>query len=119
MESLPFDVLGSPKMKSIEISTQGIIGIGRGVYKPWGCTLDLALRHYHTSYEHIFAYEAKRNAHVKHLEFWLPQNVPLIHPHVLLYKRLSNRALGHTKSFTFKKKPILYITSLCPPLAHS
>jgi len=37
------DVLGNPKMKSIEISTQGIEGIGRGVYKPWGCTLDLAL----------------------------------------------------------------------------
>ena len=45
MESLPFDVLGSPKMKSIEISTQGIVGIGREVYKPWGCTLDLALQH--------------------------------------------------------------------------
>jgi len=45
MESLPFDVLGSPKMKSIEISAQGIVGIGRGVYKPWGWTLDLAFLH--------------------------------------------------------------------------
>jgi len=37
--------LGRPKIKSIEISTQGIVGIGRGIYKPWGCTLDLALLH--------------------------------------------------------------------------
>ena len=44
MESFPFDVLGNPKMKSIDMSTQGIEGIGRGVYKPWGCILDLALR---------------------------------------------------------------------------
>ena len=40
MESFPFDVLGNPKMKSIDISTQGIEGIGREVYKPWGCILE-------------------------------------------------------------------------------
>ena len=37
MESFPFEVLGNPKMKFIEMLTQGIEGIGRGVYKPWGC----------------------------------------------------------------------------------
>jgi len=29
-------------MKSIEMSTQGMSEMGRGVYKSWDCTLDLA-----------------------------------------------------------------------------
>ena len=33
------------KTKSIEISIQGSLGIGKGVYKPLGCTLDLACLH--------------------------------------------------------------------------
>ena len=45
MESLPFRVLGSPKMKSIEIFTQGLLGTNKGVYKPYGETLDLAFLH--------------------------------------------------------------------------
>jgi hypothetical protein len=32
--SLPFFVLGSPKTKSIEISSHGALGTGRGMYKP-------------------------------------------------------------------------------------
>ncbi|KAM7486569.1 hypothetical protein LguiA_002578 [Lonicera macranthoides] len=42
IESFPLLVLGKPKMKSIEISVQGSLGIGNGVYKPWGFSLDLA-----------------------------------------------------------------------------
>jgi hypothetical protein len=34
IESFPFLDLGRPKMKSIEISTQGSLGIGKGVYSP-------------------------------------------------------------------------------------
>jgi hypothetical protein len=34
--SLPLLVLGNPNIKSIEISAQGIEGIGRGMYKPCG-----------------------------------------------------------------------------------
>ena len=41
IKSLPFLDLGKPKTKSIEISTQGALGIGRGVYNPCGKTLDL------------------------------------------------------------------------------
>jgi hypothetical protein len=45
IESLPFFVLGSPKTKSIDMSTHGPLGMGKGVYNPCGKTLDLALRH--------------------------------------------------------------------------
>jgi hypothetical protein len=34
MESLPFLDLGKPKIKSIEISTQDFLGIGKGIYNP-------------------------------------------------------------------------------------
>jgi hypothetical protein len=40
IESLPFFDLGKPKTKSIEISTQGSVGTGNGVYSPCGCNLD-------------------------------------------------------------------------------
>jgi hypothetical protein len=33
MLSLPFLVLGNPKTKSIEISIQGEVGTGKGMYK--------------------------------------------------------------------------------------
>jgi len=33
IESIPLDELGKPKIKSIEISTQGMSGMGREVYK--------------------------------------------------------------------------------------
>jgi len=36
IESIPLDFLGCPRMKSIEMSTKGMLGMGRGVYKPWG-----------------------------------------------------------------------------------
>uniref|UniRef100_A0A7N0TW30 Uncharacterized protein n=1 Tax=Kalanchoe fedtschenkoi TaxID=63787 RepID=A0A7N0TW30_KALFE len=42
MLSLPFFVLGSPKTKSIEISSQGIFGTGKGIYKPCALSHDLA-----------------------------------------------------------------------------
>ena len=45
MESLSFWVLGSPKIKSIEIFTQGSLGTSKGVHKPFGKTLDLAFLH--------------------------------------------------------------------------
>ena len=41
-ESFPLFELGKLKIKSIEISTQGSLGMGRGLYNPWGKTLDLA-----------------------------------------------------------------------------
>lgn len=42
MESFADEVLGSPEMKSIEISSQGAWGTDGGVYKPWGKYEDLA-----------------------------------------------------------------------------
>jgi len=36
MISLPLLVLGNPNTKSIEISAQGIEGMGRGIYNPCG-----------------------------------------------------------------------------------
>ena len=42
IETLPFLNLGKPKTKSIEISTQGALGMSRGVYNPCVKTLDLA-----------------------------------------------------------------------------
>jgi len=41
IESLPFFDVGKPT-KSIEISTQGLAGIGNGVYSPCDCILDFA-----------------------------------------------------------------------------
>jgi hypothetical protein len=37
----PLLVLGNPKIKSIEISAQGIEETGRGMYKPYGFKRDL------------------------------------------------------------------------------
>ena len=34
IESLPFLDLGRPKIKSIETSTQGLLGTSKGVYNP-------------------------------------------------------------------------------------
>jgi hypothetical protein len=34
IESLFFRVIGSPKTKSMLMSSQGILGAGQGVYKP-------------------------------------------------------------------------------------
>jgi hypothetical protein len=45
IESLPFFVLGSPKTKSIDMSTHCSLGTGKGVYNPCGKTLDLACLH--------------------------------------------------------------------------
>jgi hypothetical protein len=43
MESLSFIDLGKPKITSIEISTQGSLGTGKGLYNTWGgFTIDLA-----------------------------------------------------------------------------
>jgi hypothetical protein len=42
MLSLPFLALGNPKTKSIEISSQGEVGTGKGIYKPWLFNCDLA-----------------------------------------------------------------------------
>jgi hypothetical protein len=45
MESIPFLDLSEPKIKFIEISTQGSLGIGKDVYNLGGITLDLACLH--------------------------------------------------------------------------
>src|ERR1044071_9268553 len=45
IESLPFLVLDNPTIKFMLRSVHGELGIGKGVYKPCGLTLDLALRH--------------------------------------------------------------------------
>src|SRR3954467_946539 len=39
----PFLCTGNPKTKSIEISSQGTLGTGRGIYKPCGLRRDLAV----------------------------------------------------------------------------
>jgi hypothetical protein len=36
MESLTYFVRGKPRIKSMDMSSQGTLGIGSGVYKPWG-----------------------------------------------------------------------------------
>jgi hypothetical protein len=41
IESWPLFVLGNPSTKSILISSDGVVGAGKGVYKPWGFNLDL------------------------------------------------------------------------------
>jgi hypothetical protein len=43
IESLPFFVQGKPKTKSILMSSQGLLAIGKGVYKQYGSSFDLAL----------------------------------------------------------------------------
>jgi hypothetical protein len=45
MESIPFLDLSEPKIKFIEISTQGSLGIGKDVYNLGGITLDLTCLH--------------------------------------------------------------------------
>ena len=45
IEFLPRLDLGKPNTKSIEISIKDSLGIGSGVYKPWGCTQDFACLH--------------------------------------------------------------------------
>src|SRR6266540_6817766 len=45
MLSLPFLVLGNPKIKSIEISSQGTLETGGDMYKPCGLSRDLAFWH--------------------------------------------------------------------------
>ena len=45
IESLPHLDLGKPNSKSIEISIEGSLGIGSGMYEPWGCTRDFAYLH--------------------------------------------------------------------------
>ena len=35
---------GNPRIKSMYISSQGIFGIGNGVYRPWGLRRDLAFK---------------------------------------------------------------------------
>jgi hypothetical protein len=37
--------MGKPKIKSIEISTQGSLGTCKGVFNPWDITLDLVCLH--------------------------------------------------------------------------
>jgi hypothetical protein len=59
MKSLPFLDLGKPKIKSIEISTQGSLGTCKGVYNSRGFTLDLAclqvMHLYHKFFAHLFS----------------------------------------------------------------
>jgi hypothetical protein len=43
--SHPFLVLGNPNTKSIEISSQGALGTGRGKYKPCGFNRDFTFGH--------------------------------------------------------------------------
>ncbi|WVZ64165.1 hypothetical protein U9M48_013728, partial [Paspalum notatum var. saurae] len=45
IESLPLLVRGKPRTKSIEMPSHGALGIGRGVYSPYGFKRDLALWH--------------------------------------------------------------------------
>ena len=45
IESLPLLVRGNPRTKSIEMSSQETLGMGKGVYKPWGFKRYLALWH--------------------------------------------------------------------------
>jgi hypothetical protein len=45
MLSCPLLVLGKPNTKYIEISSQGTLGAGRGIYKPCGFSRDVAFLH--------------------------------------------------------------------------
>ena len=42
IESFPRLDPGNPNTKYIETSVQGTLDIGNGVYKPWGCTSNVA-----------------------------------------------------------------------------
>jgi hypothetical protein len=51
IKSLSFLDLSNPKTKSMNISTQGSLGTGKGVYKLWGMAFDLVGLHViHLSY---------------------------------------------------------------------
>jgi len=71
MESVSFLDLGKPKIKPIEISTQGSLGTSKGLYNTWGFTIDLAcLQVMHLSQIlciSLFMY-ANKNIHVKLLK---------------------------------------------------
>jgi len=87
MESLPLLDRGIPKTKSMERSGQGQSGIGKGVYKPCGMTLDFDLYRqntFHTTYEHHVSCVANKNAHAICLRSFEPQNDPLRPSHVPL-----------------------------------
>jgi hypothetical protein len=45
IESWPLLVQGNPNTKSILISSHGVVGVGKGVYKPWGFNLELEVLH--------------------------------------------------------------------------
>jgi len=45
IEFFPYLAMGKPKIKSIEISTQGSLGTCKGVFNPWDITLDLVCLH--------------------------------------------------------------------------
>jgi len=87
IESLPFFYLGKPKIKSIEISTQGLVG--NGVYNPCGCTLDFAfLQAIHKFVAHPFLSLASKDAYAIHPRFLQPQSDPLNHTYVLHEQRI-------------------------------
>jgi len=46
IESTPLEVLGSPRTKSILISSQGVEATCKGVYIPAGIALDLACKQF-------------------------------------------------------------------------
>jgi hypothetical protein len=45
MESWPLFVRANPNIKSILISSHGVVVAGKGVCKPWGLNLDLDVLH--------------------------------------------------------------------------
>jgi hypothetical protein len=71
IESLPFFDLDKPKTKSIEISIQGLVGTGNGVYSLCGCTLDF-----------VFLQANALFTNSLHISFhlWPIENAHAIHP---------------------------------------
>jgi len=123
IEFIPFDVLRTPKIKSMEMSTQGIVGMGRRVYKPWGCTLDLAFLHaMHLSQKLC-----------KDLRMWGQKKCSCNVSKVLATPKCPIRPAscasltrdclkdpwGTQSLFPLKRKPSWRKKSLCPPFKHS
>src|SRR5664279_3565769 len=60
IESCPLLVLGNPNTKSMLISSHGDVGVGRGVYKPCGLSLDLALLQVMQRFTNLSTYRLMR-----------------------------------------------------------
>jgi len=78
MESCPLLDLGNLITKSMAISCQGMFGIGRGVYKPWGRLWTWPSSYiFHKILKLVFASVANKKVLLKSPKSYLHQSAPL------------------------------------------